>query len=56
MKHIHARYHKIRELINSGEIDLIKVHTDDNATDMLTKPVTANKFEHCLDLLGVISY
>ena len=54
-KHIHARYHRIRELINSGEIDLMKVHTDDSVADMLTKPVTANKFEHCLDFLGVTS-
>ncbi|GMI87122.1 hypothetical protein HRI_002381400 [Hibiscus trionum] len=52
-KHIVVRFHKIRELIASGEILLQKVHTTDNAIDMLTKPVTIDKFMHCLDLLNV---
>ena len=52
-KHIDVRFHKIRKLIASGEILLQKVHTSENAADMLTKPVTINKFMHCLDLLNV---
>ncbi|KAL0432079.1 UNVERIFIED_CONTAM: Retrovirus-related Pol polyprotein from transposon TNT 1-94 [Sesamum radiatum] len=51
-KHIDVRYHKIRELIASGEIILLKVHTSENAADMLTKPLTVDKFNHCLDLLN----
>ncbi|KAL0401507.1 UNVERIFIED_CONTAM: Retrovirus-related Pol polyprotein from transposon TNT 1-94 [Sesamum latifolium] len=43
-KHIDVRYHKIKELIASGEIKLQKVHTSENATDMLTKPLTVDKF------------
>ncbi|KAE8729714.1 3-ketoacyl-CoA synthase 11 [Hibiscus syriacus] len=31
-----------------------KVHTDENAADMFTKPVTTDKFKHCLDLLNCI--
>ncbi|KAL0323637.1 UNVERIFIED_CONTAM: Retrovirus-related Pol polyprotein from transposon TNT 1-94 [Sesamum angustifolium] len=54
-KHIDMRYHKIRELIASGEIILQKVHTSENAADMLTKPLTVDKFNHCLDLLNVYS-
>ena len=54
-KHIDVRYHKIRELIASGEILLQKIHTSENAADMMTKPVTINKFMHCLDLLNVSS-
>ncbi|KAL0349996.1 UNVERIFIED_CONTAM: Retrovirus-related Pol polyprotein from transposon TNT 1-94 [Sesamum radiatum] len=50
-KHIYVRYHKIRELIASGEIILQKVHTSDNEVNMLTKPLTVDKFNHCLDLL-----
>ncbi|KAL0451880.1 UNVERIFIED_CONTAM: Retrovirus-related Pol polyprotein from transposon TNT 1-94 [Sesamum latifolium] len=54
-KHIDVRYHKIRELIASGDIMLRKVHTSENAADMLTKPLTVDKFNHCLDLLNVYS-
>ncbi|KAL0426864.1 UNVERIFIED_CONTAM: Retrovirus-related Pol polyprotein from transposon TNT 1-94 [Sesamum latifolium] len=54
-KHIDVRYHKIRELIASGEIILQKVHTSENAADMLTKPLNVDKFNHCLDLLNVYS-
>ncbi|KAE8712086.1 cytochrome P450 71A9-like [Hibiscus syriacus] len=54
-KHIDVRFHKIRELVASGEILFQKVHTDENAADMFTKPVTTDKFKHCLDLLNVSS-
>ncbi|KAL1198468.1 Retrovirus-related Pol polyprotein from transposon TNT 1-94 [Cardamine amara subsp. amara] len=52
-KHIQIRFHKNREFVTSGEIILEKVHTSENAADMLTKPVTTEKFRHCLDLLHV---
>ncbi|KAL0349828.1 UNVERIFIED_CONTAM: Retrovirus-related Pol polyprotein from transposon TNT 1-94 [Sesamum radiatum] len=52
----HARTKHIdRELIASGEIILQKVHTSENAVDMLTKPLTVDKLNHCLDLLNVYS-
>jgi hypothetical protein len=54
-KHIDIRFHKIRELIVTGDIVLKKVHTSENAADMLTKPVTTAKFKHCLDLINVCS-
>ncbi|KAL1203518.1 Retrovirus-related Pol polyprotein from transposon TNT 1-94 [Cardamine amara subsp. amara] len=53
IKHIQIRFHKIMELIASDEIILEKVHTSENAADMLTKPVTTEKFIHYLDLLHV---
>ena len=52
-KHIDVRFHKVRELIASGDLILEKVHTSENAADMLTKIVTVDKFEHCLDLVNV---
>ena len=54
-KHIDMRFHKIRELVYSGELLLEKVHTSENATDMLTKPVTTENFKHCLNLINVSS-
>ncbi|KAE8731151.1 hypothetical protein F3Y22_tig00002840pilonHSYRG00482 [Hibiscus syriacus] len=54
-KHIDVRFYKIRKLVGSGEVLFQKVHTDENAADMFTKPVTTDKFKHCLDLLNVLS-
>ncbi|KAM7464831.1 hypothetical protein LguiB_012393 [Lonicera macranthoides] len=54
-KHIDVRYHRVRDWVNSGEVVLEKVNTDENAADMLTKPVTAEKFRHCLKLLNLTS-
>ena len=52
-KHIDVRFHKIRELITSFQILLQKIHTSENAVDILTKSVTNDKFKHFLDLLNV---
>ena len=52
-KHIDVRFHKIRELVSSDELLLEKVHTSENETDMLTKPITTKKFKHCLNLANV---
>jgi hypothetical protein len=52
-KHIDVRFHKIRELVATAELLLEKIHTSENVANMLTKPVTADKFKHCLDLTNV---
>ena len=54
-KHIDVRFHRIRELVESEEIKLQKVHTDENTADMLTKTVTTIKFKHCLDLANILA-
>lgn len=54
-KHIDVRYHRVRDWVNSGEVLIEKVHTDENAADFLTKPVTTEKFRHCLKLLNLTS-
>jgi hypothetical protein len=55
-KHIDVRFHKIRELIATGELLLEKIYTSENVMGMLTKPVTVDKFKHCLDLTNVSKY
>lgn len=47
------RLHKVGELVVSGEILVQKIHTSKNAADVSTKVITSEKFQHCLDLLGV---
>jgi hypothetical protein len=49
-KHIDVRFHKIKELVVISELLLEKIHTFENAANMLMKPVTVDKFKHCLDL------
>ncbi|GJX92059.1 retrovirus-related pol polyprotein from transposon TNT 1-94 [Tanacetum coccineum] len=44
-KHIDIWYHWIRDAIEDGMFELNKVHTDDNASDMLTKAVAREKLK-----------
>ena len=58
MSHVHTkytdvRYHFVWDIINEGQILLQKIGIADNLTDMLTKAVTAIKFNHCLDLINI---
>jgi hypothetical protein len=52
-KHIDMRFYKIRELVATGKLSLEKIHTSENAMNMLTKPITTDKSKHCLDLTNV---
>ena len=53
-KHIDVRHHFVQEIFNEGMILLKKVGTADNSADMMTKVVTAIKFNHCLDLINIM--
>lgn len=44
------------ELIYSNELLLEKIHTSENAADMLTKLITIDKFKCCLNLIIVSSF
>ncbi|GKU92526.1 hypothetical protein SLEP1_g6239 [Rubroshorea leprosula] len=54
-KHIQVQYHFVREVISNGDVLVEKISTDENPTDMMTKPVSGIKFKHCLDLISVQS-
>ena len=49
-KNINLRFHKIRECISLGNISICKIPTNDNSSDMLTKPVPKGKSKHYLDM------
>ena len=54
-KHIEASYHRIRDWVESKEIWIENIHTDDKAADFLTKIVPAKKkFKHCLNLINLV--
>ncbi|GJZ73310.1 hypothetical protein Tco_0637456, partial [Tanacetum coccineum] len=50
-KHYQMKYHYIREVMQDGEIVLMKVHIDDNLADPFTKPMPYNEhFEHAMSI------
>ena len=55
-KHIDVRYHFVREIIEEDGVLVQKIKNYDNPADMLTKVVTAIKFNHCLDLINIAKY
>ncbi|GJT02384.1 retrotransposon protein, putative, ty1-copia subclass [Tanacetum coccineum] len=42
-KHFRRKYHFIREVIQEGDIRILKVHTDNNLADPFTKPMPCAK-------------
>jgi hypothetical protein len=52
-KHIHIKYHFVRQVIDEGGVSLEKVHTKENYADMFTKPVLLEKLRCCLTSLGL---
>ena len=43
-KHIDIRYHFVRDVVDDGLVSLLKIHTDANPTDVLTKSMAREKF------------
>ncbi|GKB22482.1 hypothetical protein Tco_0861883, partial [Tanacetum coccineum] len=52
-KHINVRYHFIREVLEAKTVKVLKVSTEHNDADALTKVVPGLKLQHCLELLNV---
>nr|AAV88069.1 hypothetical retrotransposon [Ipomoea batatas] len=47
-KHIDTRYHWIRDILECKMLELEKIHTDDNGSDMMTKALPRGKFEEAM--------
>ncbi|GJZ03033.1 retrovirus-related pol polyprotein from transposon TNT 1-94 [Tanacetum coccineum] len=52
-KHINVHYHFIKEVLEEKTVKVLKVGTEHNAADALTKVVPGLKLQHCLELLNV---
>lgn len=52
-KHILKRYHRIRKLVDRGDVKICKVHMDLNIADSLTKPLTQPKHEAHTRAIGI---
>jgi len=53
-KHIDVRFYFVREILNEGDIELLKIHIKENPADMLTKVVSGVNFTHCKELLYIL--
>ena len=52
-KHIDVKYHFIRDMLEDKLLELVKVHTDDNPADLMTKGLPPERFAHYRALMGV---
>ena len=53
-KHIDVKLHFIRDIVAKGDVTVKKVFTKENPAVMITKPLPSNKFEYCLELIGMM--
>ncbi|KAG8645907.1 hypothetical protein MANES_10G105950v8, partial [Manihot esculenta] len=52
-KHINVRYHWIRIVLETKQLLLENIHTEENSSDMLTKILLRKKFEYCRLAAGI---
>ena len=52
-RHFLRKYHFVREKVNKGEINLLKVHTDDNLADPFTKALAKEKLNELANGIGL---
>jgi hypothetical protein len=55
-KHIDVKYHKIREMVDLGQIAIYYVPGTENPADLFTKPLGRVKFEEYRKSLGLEFY
>ena len=54
IKHIQRRYNWICEVVEENLVELEKVHTDQNGSNMLTKILPKSKIEACRLKAGLV--
>ncbi|GJS62477.1 putative ribonuclease H-like domain-containing protein [Tanacetum coccineum] len=54
-KHIAIRYHFIRDAYEKKLIQVLKIHTDDNVADLLTKAFDVSRFQFLVVTIGMIN-
>ena len=53
-KHIDIRYHWIRDVLESKQLKLEKIHTNGNTSDMMIKALPKEKLVRCRKSAGVM--
>ncbi|GJT61362.1 hypothetical protein Tco_1004895 [Tanacetum coccineum] len=55
IKHIEIRHHFIRDAFEKKLIQVLKIHTDDNVADLLTKAFDVSRFNFLIVNIGMIN-
>ncbi|KAH9750881.1 Integrase catalytic domain-containing protein [Citrus sinensis] len=55
-KHIDVKLHFVRLEVSRGAVKLLKIHTEENPANMLTKVVPTAKFILCMNLAGICKF
>ena len=55
-KHIQRRYHWLREKVEEKDLALLKIHTEENGSDMLMKVLSTEKLDACRRRVGLTKY
>ncbi|GJR79219.1 putative ribonuclease H-like domain-containing protein [Tanacetum coccineum] len=55
-KHIEIRHHFIRDANEKNLIQVLKIHTDENVADLLTKAFDGPRFEYLVVHIGMVVY
>ena len=53
-KHIDMRYHRIRELVKKGKVELMKILTKKNQSNALMKVLPKDNFQMCVARMGLL--
>ncbi|GKF39452.1 hypothetical protein Tco_0119513 [Tanacetum coccineum] len=54
-KHIEIRHHFIRDSKETNLIQMIKIHTDQNVVDLLTKAFDVSRFQYPIASIGMLN-
>ena len=54
-KHIEIRHHFIRDCNEKGLVKVVKIHTDDNFADLLTKGFDVGRFQFLVAGIGMLN-
>ena len=44
LKHVKRRHYFIRDMVDADEVRVVRVRTNDNVADLLTKPLARERF------------
>ncbi|GJS73622.1 hypothetical protein Tco_0706463 [Tanacetum coccineum] len=55
IKHIEIRHHFIRDSNETKLIQMIKIHTDQNVADLLTKAFDVSRFQYLIASIGMLN-
>jgi len=53
-KHIEIKHHFIQDMVEKGVVELRYISTDEQITDIITKPLSRVKYEYFIDKLGMM--